>query len=942
MLVVLVAVISLSLSAIWPNAATAAEIPEIVSLGQLQEGLNTPGRMDIDAQGNLYVADARTNRIIRFDSAGTLQDIFAVTSVSGAALAVNAEGTLIYTTERGGRVVILDGLTGDFINYLGELTTTGDIAVDPLSGDVYVVDTANIQVVRYSSAGVELDTVSGAGEGDGLFLRISELAIKVVPTDATKTEIYVVGEYRGVGEFAGRSGSSTVQIFNFEGVYQSTIGDTDMGGALSNCKGIAFGPNGLEFYLDRSGTVRILDRTDGYLSTYSVKGIGAGLMQLPVDLVYDATSDRLLVASDTFEIEIFGVNGGTTPLPNQPPSLPVLVSPIAGGEANSATPQLRFVNSTDENVDSLTYDVELIGFPLRSTPQHAGTESYVTTGELSENTLYTWKALARDEHGVESGWTAEQIFIVNAVNEAPTAPILSGIAGETLNGNGLLAWSESTDPDPNDALFYRVEVAEDITFTDSTLVEELNATEIQLIDFADYIDLQDGINYVWRVTAVDTDNLSTASEIGNFVYDTAMLTVSANMPDALVYLSGNAAYAGDQVGVAPVEFRDIPAGSYTVVVERAGCEQFVAQVEIAGSGNADISAILNLAVAPSLRSDADLRIGKSKLRVGMNAAPFAVDFNNDGMVDLLVADSSGALNLFVALSQRGSRVQYDVAQPINTDPVAGAVPFVVDWNNDNRKDLLIGGTDGRVMLFLQEATSSDLQPTFAAGTPLKVNALNDLTVGSAANPAVVDIDNDGDKDLIVGTAAGELYSFLNVGTDAEPLLADAVTVGSFQGRVAPLFIDWDADGQRDLLISHAGALMRCAKAEDGTFSVAETLLSSRATLADPAVRFFVVDLDSEQGKDVFAGFSDGKVTYFRSSGRDYLPSVTEALLDKVAQVQALALADGTALQFDAVAAAITAVDLTTAGKLAEALLVNVPTGGDLEIATVELLELLSR
>ena len=67
MLVVLVAVISLSFSAIWPNAAVAAAVPQIASLGQLQEGLNTPGRMDVDAQGALYVADARTNRIIRFD-----------------------------------------------------------------------------------------------------------------------------------------------------------------------------------------------------------------------------------------------------------------------------------------------------------------------------------------------------------------------------------------------------------------------------------------------------------------------------------------------------------------------------------------------------------------------------------------------------------------------------------------------------------------------------------------------------------------------------------------------------------------------------------------------------------------------------------------------------------------------------------------------------------
>ena len=56
----------------------------------------------------------------------------------------------------------------------------------------------------------------------------------------------------------------------------------------------------------------------------------------------------------------------------------------------------------------------------------------------------------------------------------------------------------------------------------------------------------------------------------------------------------------------------------------------------------------------------------------------------------------------------------------------------------------------------------------------------------------------------------------------------------------------------------------------------------------------------------------------------------------------MALAAGVELNFDAVAAAITAEDLTAAATLAKALLTAVPTGGELELAAVELLELLSR
>ncbi len=931
-LAVLVAVISLPLNVIWPNVATAAAIPQIVSLGELREGVAVPGRIDIDAQGDLYVVEIGAGQILKFDSAGTLKNTFPAVSISGSALAVNPDGTYIYAAEKTGRIAVLDAQTGEQLNYLGDLTTTGDIAVDP-QGNIYVVDTANINIVKYSPAGVLLTTISGAGNGAGLFRRISELAI-----NASSGEIYVAGEYLAEGGIVGTAGSSTVQVFSLDGVFQGKIEDT--GGFIALCKGIAFGPDGLEFYLDRlKGNIRVRDRATGYLSTLSIKGAGAGLMQVPVDLVYDATSQRILVAADTAKIEIFGVNGGVTPAANQAPSLPELISPIAGGNAASLTPQLRFRNAVDANNDSVTYDVELNGELLADNAQNGATESYVTTVILAENSQYSWRVLARDEHGAESGWTAEHSFFVNAVNEAPTAPILAATDAK-LNGGALLTWSEATDPDPNDTLLYRVELAEDITFSEVTLSADLVTTAIQLSTFADYADLQDGVPYVWRVSAVDKAGLATRSEIGSFVYDTAMLTVSANMPDAQVSLGGNAAYAGKSVGVAPVQFRDLPAGAYTVVVERAGCEQFIAQVEISGAANADVAAVLKLAIAPELRRDEDLRVGKSKLRVGLNAAPFVVDFNNDGLIDLLVGDESGMLTLFVASTRGGgSRVWYEEGEQLKVAPISGAVPFVVDWNNDNRKDLLVGGVDGRVFLFLQETASSDLSPVFSAGTPLKIDALDDLNVESPSAPAVADIDGDGDKDLVVGTASGKLLSFLNVGTDAVPLLAAATQIGSFSGPVAPLFIDWDADGQRDLLISNAGGLNLLVKNENGMFTVAQTLLSDHSAFVDENIKYFVADLDSAQGKDVLAGFSDGKVTCFESVGRDYLPSVTRALLDKLAQVQTLA---GDAVSLDTVAAAIEGADYSAAGRLAKRLFMRLPASSELETASAELLLLLGQ
>ena len=63
-LVCLVAVISLLLGAIWPNTAAAAVAPSIVPLGSIEVGLTVPGKLDVDAAGNLYVADIKGQKIL--------------------------------------------------------------------------------------------------------------------------------------------------------------------------------------------------------------------------------------------------------------------------------------------------------------------------------------------------------------------------------------------------------------------------------------------------------------------------------------------------------------------------------------------------------------------------------------------------------------------------------------------------------------------------------------------------------------------------------------------------------------------------------------------------------------------------------------------------------------------------------------------------------------
>jgi hypothetical protein len=137
-----------------------------------------------------------------------------------------------------------------------------------------------------------------------------------------------------------------------------------------------------------------------------------------------------------------------------------------------------------------------------------------------------------------------------------------------------------------------------------------------------------------------------------------------------------------------------------------------------------------------------------------------------------------------------------------------AIPCVADWNGDGRKDLLVGyQTAGKIAVYLN--TGSDANPVFTTSVNLQAGGV-DITLPSggcgAPAPWVCDYDNDGKRDLLVGDgAAGYVYFYRNTNTDANPILDTGVrlmagaSVLSVTYRATPYLYDWDGDGLKDLL-----------------------------------------------------------------------------------------------------------------------------------------------
>jgi hypothetical protein len=352
----------------------------------------------------------------------------------------------------------------------------------------------------------------------------------------------------------------------------------------------------------------------------------------------------------------------------------------------------------------------------------------------------------------------------------------------------------------------------------------------------------------------------------------APLTILSLPLDARIYWNGNYAYLGIYSGNTPKSYNQAVNGKQVLRITYPGFNDYYGMIDFS-----DLSKdIYTIALTPSSKLEFNniipIKSEGKEIDLGEYSHPFVVDYNLDGKKDLLIGTYEGKIAIFTnkGTDKTPQFSGYNFLKEKGKDIDVGshAAPFMVDYNNDGVSDLLVGNREGYLIYY--ENKGDNHNPLFTSPIVLKDANGSDISVESYSTPSVLDWNHDNKKDIVLGSGSGTLSLYLNKGSDSDPSFSPPfpieaggteVNVGSF---ASPFAADINSDGIRDLLIGDGKGDIHVYLGSDRDRGIhltrADKLqLNGQELMVEGSSVPFPMDWNNDGNLDLLTGSSDGKI-----------------------------------------------------------------------------------
>jgi gliding motility-associated-like protein len=265
--------------------------------------------------------------------------------------------------------------------------------------------------------------------------------------------------------------------------------------------------------------------------------------------------------------------------------------------------------------------------------------------------------------------------------------------------------------------------------------------------------------------------------------------------------------------------------------------------------------------------------------VGSDATPAAVDIDNDGLIDIISGPSSDTRNeIFKVFKNTGNGFQELSREenPFRNVPIPSEdefTPSIIDLNGDGFKDV-VGAGYSEMLYHKNNGDATFTQDLETFSFVFESNGFAKSTFG--------DIDDDGDYDMFLSDnpnyGSYTVRFFQNEGTATEPNFVEKIEFDNpargyeQEHRIYPELVDIDHDGDLDLIVGEGGTLVENYESNEFTlllnvgtsgmpiFENKGDLIPQFNNAIEPSPAF--IDYDRDGDLDLFQGDQQGTFKYY--------------------------------------------------------------------------------